>query len=83
MENNACMYYTQHHAEINGIKVWHYLIDTPIAQVNIIAHETSHDGDITRKLFDGNYEKAERYYHKICRSLINTNGQPNRTKLTI
>lgn len=69
MENNACMIYHQNHAEINGRNIWHWLIDSPVCQINIIGYETP-DEEIKRKLFDGNYEKAERYYNKICNDIL-------------
>ena len=60
--------FTQSHADINGHGVWHYLIDTPIGQINVVEYEGIGQ-EIKRFLFDGNHDKAERKYKAACRAV--------------
>lgn len=62
--------YTQEHAEINGRNVWFYLINSPIGNIAVVDYEQS-GLEIKRKLFDGDYDKAMRYYKSTCRKLLN------------
>lgn len=61
--------FQQNHAEIRGRNVWHYLIDSGIGQINIIEFEMP-GRELSRKIFDGNYEKAEKYFENTCRKIL-------------
>ena len=63
------MFYTQHHNVINNRSIWHYLIETPIGQINIVQYEQP-SLEIKRFLFDGHYDKAERKFYSICQGIL-------------
>ena len=66
-----CGFYTQEENIINGRKIWLYLITCPIGNIFIVDYE-NRDMTITRKIFDGDLDKAERYFEKICLDKLNS-----------
>lgn len=62
-------FYTQKENSINGRKIWLYLISTPIGQFAIVEYEKQ-GLEVTRKIFDEDYEKAEKYFDNVCRRII-------------
>lgn len=64
-----CKLYTQNESKINGRGVWHYLIDTPIGQIHVVAYENPQK-EIIRFLFDSNLEKATAKYNAICKNIV-------------
>ena len=63
------MFYTQNQATINGRNAWHYLIDTPIGQFNVVEYEQP-SRELKRFIFDGNYGKAEDKFASICKGIL-------------
>lgn len=57
------------HATIYGHNIWHYLIDTSIGEIHVVEFETK-DMSLERKIFDGNKQKAENYFKKTARELL-------------
>lgn len=62
--------YTQKENTINGRRIWLYLISAPIGHIIVVDYEVAGEKNIIRKLFDEDYEKAERYFDTICRKII-------------
>lgn len=62
--------YTQNTAKINGREINHYLMDTPIGQINIIQYEKP-SLEIETELIYNNYEKAEKRFSTICKQMLN------------
>jgi len=58
--------YCQRKCVIDGRHVWLYLIQSSIGNIAVVDYEGKSDPSITRKLFCDNYEKAERYFERIC-----------------
>ena len=65
-----CTCYTQKENVINGRHVWLYLIAAPIGHIIVVDYEEAADPKIVRKLFDENYEAAEKYFNTICRKKL-------------
>ena len=63
------MFYTHNIATICGRNIWHYLIDTPIGQFNVVEYEQP-SREIKRFIIDGNYYKAEKKFYSICKSIL-------------
>lgn len=61
--------YTQNIATINGRNVGHYLVDTPIGQINVIQYEKP-SMELETVLIYGDYEKAEKKFNKICNEML-------------
>lgn len=62
--------YTQNAATINGREINHYLVDTPIGQINIIQYAKP-GLEIATELIYNDYEKAERKFSTICKQMLN------------
>lgn len=61
--------YRQRMNEINGRKVWFYLIASSIGNIGVVDYEEP-GLEIKRKIFGDSYDKAERYFEKVCRQMI-------------
>ena len=61
--------YTLNESKINGRGVWHYLIDTPIGEIHVVAYENPQK-ELIRFLFDSNLEKATAKYNDICINIV-------------
>jgi hypothetical protein len=61
--------YTQRENTISGRKVWLYLISSPIGNIVVVDYEQP-TKEIVRKMFDENYEQAEKYFDNICKKII-------------
>lgn len=61
--------YTQNIATINGRNIGHYLVDTPIGQINVIQYEKP-SMEIETTLIYGDYEKAEKKFERICNDIL-------------
>ena len=61
--------YQQNHAEINGFNVWHWLIDTPIGQYNVVQYEAK-GKEIIETVIPHDYEKAERLFNRYCNKVL-------------
>lgn len=67
-----CTMYTQAESNINGRLVHLYLLSTPIGHFIIVDWEAKGpDKFVTRKIFDEDYDKAARFYKKICNMIVN------------
>ena len=62
--------YLQNTATINGRKVWHYLVDTEVGQVNIVQYEKVGLEIVTDLIFN-DYDKAEKKFGNICKQILN------------
>ena len=62
--------YTQNTATINGREINHYLIDTPIGQINIIQYEKP-GLELATELIYNDYDKAEKRFSTICKQMLN------------
>lgn len=58
--------YCQRENVINGRHVWLFLVSSSIGNIVIVDYEEKNDPKIIRKLFDENYDKAERYFETVC-----------------
>lgn len=56
--------YEQRHNKIEQRNVWLYLISTSIGNIAVVDYEQPTQ-EIVRKIFDGSYEKAERYFENV------------------
>lgn len=70
--------YTQKESRINGHGVWLYLVDTPIANIFIVEYEEL-DKCLEHKLFDGDLERAEKEYNRVCNALLKGKYKANGT----
>lgn len=63
--------YTQHLATINGRNIGHYLVDTPIGQINVIQYEKPkpYYPELETVLIYGEYDKAERKFGSLCKQM--------------
>ena len=61
--------YTQDTMQYNGRHVWFYLVNSPIGNIGVVDYEMK-NMETARRLFDGNYEKAENYYKYTCKKMI-------------
>lgn len=62
--------FTQHTSTINGRSVWHYLIDTPLGNINVVQYEQA-SKEIKTFLFEEGYDEAEAKYGKLCKGILN------------
>ena len=62
-------FYTQEHCTIYGHGVWHYLADLPIGHIHIIEYEGK-GMEVVRTLIDGDNEKAEKLFKRICAKML-------------
>lgn len=69
MENYEAIMSLAEHATIYGHNIWHYLIDTSIGEIHVVEFETK-DMSLERKIFDGNKQKAENYFKKTAKELL-------------
>jgi len=58
--------YLQNHAEINGRKVFHYLIQTAIGNISIVEYEEP-SKQLKRFMYGEDYEAAERKFKACCK----------------
>lgn len=63
------MTFTERENTINGRRIWLYHISSPIGHIYVVDHEQS-GLEIKRKLFDADYEKAVKYFNKVCRQML-------------
>lgn len=56
-------------SKINNRSVWHYSIDTPIGQFNVVEYEQP-DFALKRFVYDDRFKQAEQKYKQICRGLV-------------
>ena len=61
--------YTQNIATIHGRNIGHYLVDTPIGQINVIQYEKP-SMELETALIYGDYEKAEKKFERICNDIL-------------
>lgn len=64
-----CNMYTQHWSEINGRKIWHYLICCPVGAIHIITYEKKYGGTERKIILDDN-DKAEKLFNKTCKNIL-------------
>lgn len=64
--------YTQSIATINGRNIAHYLVDTPIGQINVIQYEKPKPDypALETILIYGDYEKAEKKFNTLCKQMV-------------
>lgn len=67
--SNIAGFFQQNSSTINGRGVWHYLISTPIGQINVVQYEQK-DKTIKSFLFEGHYDKAEAKYESLCKGIL-------------
>ena len=65
--------YTKAENTINGRRAWLYHISTPIGHIYVVDYEQS-GLEIKRKIIDADYDKARRYFNKVCRQLLNSSA---------
>jgi len=61
--------FTQHHSDINGHGVWHYLIATPIGRFNVVDYEAEGQ-EIVRREYGEDCERAEKAYRSACKKAL-------------
>lgn len=72
MERDNVGFFTQSESSINGRKVWHYLVSTPIGQINVVQYEQGGKKmhEIKTFLFEERYDAAERKYASIVKGIL-------------
>ena len=68
MEYNST-YYLFDAMTLNDRHVWFQVIDTPIGNIYAVQYEKPHM-EIETKLFYSDLEKAESYYKRTCKKMV-------------
>lgn len=54
---------------IDGRRIQFYLISTSIGNIAVVDYEAP-TKEITRKLFQESYDKAEAYFESVCKKIV-------------
>lgn len=70
MEYNST-YYMFDSMTLNERHVWLQVIDSPIGNIYVVQYEKPKPfGDIESKLFYNELDKAEAYYRRVCKKMV-------------